>query len=102
MLDSLIPGYIKEGKQQLAIGIGCTGGQHRSVTICEETAKYLKTKGYRISVAHRDLEMQLAQANNSQLFTSPGQTTPGMSGRIPIITQSGSETRSAYNPMGIK
>ena len=64
LLDSLIPGYVKEGKQQLAIAIGCTGGQHRSVTIAEATGGYLKSQGYRVSIAHRDLEMAVAQANS--------------------------------------
>lgn len=62
LLDSLIPGYVKEGKQQLAIAIGCTGGQHRSVTIAEATGGYLKSQGYRVSIAHRDLEMAVANA----------------------------------------
>lgn len=56
LLDVLMPGYVKEGKQQLAIGIGCTGGQHRSVAIAESTGAYLQNKGYRASIAHRDLE----------------------------------------------
>ena len=64
LLDSLIPGYVKEGKQQLAIAIGCTGGQHRSVTIAEATGGYLKSQGYRVSIAHRDLAMAVAQATN--------------------------------------
>jgi RNase adapter protein RapZ len=55
LLDVLMPGYVKEGKQQLCIAIGCTGGQHRSVAIAESTGDYLKNKGYRVSVAHRDL-----------------------------------------------
>lgn len=61
LLDVLMPGYVAEGKQQLAIGIGCTGGQHRSVAIAESTGDYLKSKGYRVSVTHRDLA--LAQQN---------------------------------------
>lgn len=36
---------------------GCTGGQHRSVALAESTGDYLKTKGYRVSVAHRDLKL---------------------------------------------
>ena len=55
LLDCIMPGYVQEGKQQLAIAIGCTGGQHRSVVLAEETADYLKACGYRVSIAHRDL-----------------------------------------------
>ncbi len=57
LLDAVMPGYVAEGKQQLAIAIGCTGGQHRSVAVAEATGDYLKTKGYRVSVAHRDLAL---------------------------------------------
>ncbi|AFS79031.1 nucleotide-binding protein [Gottschalkia acidurici 9a] len=44
MIEFLIPFYIKEGKTQLIIGIGCTGGKHRSVTIANELYEYLKEK----------------------------------------------------------
>ena len=44
-------------QQQLAIVVGCTGGQHRSVALAEATGDYLKSKGYRVSVAHRDLRL---------------------------------------------
>lgn len=56
LLDNVMPGYVAEGKQQLAIAVGCTGGQHRSVALAEATGDFLKSKGYRVSVAHRDLE----------------------------------------------
>ena len=49
LLDVVMPGYVAEGKQQLAIGVGCTGGQHRSVALAEATGDYLKSKGYRPS-----------------------------------------------------
>ena len=57
LLDVVMPGYVKEGKQQLAIAVGCTGGQHRSVAIAEATGDYLRTRGYRVSVTHRDLPL---------------------------------------------
>ena len=60
LLDVIMPGYVNEGKQQLAIGVGCTGGQHRSVALAESTGDYLKSKGYRVSVAHRDLNLARA------------------------------------------
>ena len=57
LLDAVMPGYVKEGKQQLAIAIGCTGGQHRSVAIAEATGDFLKSRGFRVSVTHRDLPL---------------------------------------------
>jgi RNase adapter protein RapZ len=64
LLDVVMPGYVSEGKQQLAIAIGCTGGQHRSVVLAEETGNYLKSQGYRVSIAHRDLG--LANSNSGK------------------------------------
>ena len=56
MLDFLIPNYIKEGKSQLVIGIGCTGGRHRSVAIADELYRDLSDKGHRTVVEHRDID----------------------------------------------
>ena len=56
MLDFLIPNYVKEGKSQLVIGIGCTGGRHRSVAIADELNRNLTEKQHRTVVAHRDIE----------------------------------------------
>ena len=53
MLRFLIPNYIKEGKYQLVIGIGCTGGHHRSVTLANELYKRLASGNYGITVTHR-------------------------------------------------
>ena len=50
-----IPYYIKEGKAQLVIGIGCTGGRHRSVAIAGELAKRIEEKGYIVTEEHRDI-----------------------------------------------
>jgi UPF0042 nucleotide-binding protein len=55
MLTFLLPHYIHEGKSYLTIGIGCTGGQHRSVMITEELKKRLGTAGYRAKASHRDM-----------------------------------------------
>ncbi len=56
MLNFLIPNYVKEGKYQLVVGIGCTGGKHRSVTLANKLYDRMKNKGnYGIKIAHRDL-----------------------------------------------
>ena len=56
MLDFLIPNYIAEGKSYLGIGIGCTGGKHRSVVISDKIYEYLKLKGYSIKLFHKDID----------------------------------------------
>ncbi len=56
MVDYLLPYYIEEGKSQLVIGIGCTGGKHRSVTIAIKLYEYLKEKGYNAIISHRDIQ----------------------------------------------
>ena len=55
MMRFLIPNYIKEGKYNLVIGIGCTGGKHRSVTITNKLAERLKQLPYSVKVEHRDI-----------------------------------------------
>src|SRR2546423_4838839 len=52
----LLPSYVKEGKSYLSIGVGCTGGQHRSVVLGEELAKLLSKRGFRPTVQYRDIE----------------------------------------------
>ena len=56
MVSFLIPEYIKEGKSQLVISVGCTGGHHRSVTLAEELYKFLKKSGNNVTVTHRDVK----------------------------------------------
>jgi UPF0042 nucleotide-binding protein len=56
MMEFLIPHYILEGKNQLVVSIGCTGGKHRSVTIANALAKSMKKLPYGLKVEHRDLE----------------------------------------------
>jgi RNase adapter protein RapZ len=57
LLDYLLPAYVREGKSHLTIGIGCTGGRHRSVVIAEHLAKVYGERGdYLVDVVHRDVE----------------------------------------------
>lgn len=55
LLRFLIPHYIDEGKTNLAISIGCTGGQHRSVALADYTGKQLEKLGYNAIIKHRDI-----------------------------------------------
>lgn len=57
MLEFLIPYYIKEGKTQLIVGIGCTGGRHRSVAIANNIGSKLKENDHRVIVNHRDYRL---------------------------------------------
>jgi UPF0042 nucleotide-binding protein len=56
LLDFLIPNYVKEGKSQLVVGIGCTGGRHRSVVIADELLKSLTEKKNKVVIEHRDID----------------------------------------------
>ena len=55
LLAFMLPHYKREGKAQLVIAIGCTGGQHRSVALAEYLANHFK-KDYTIQISHRDIE----------------------------------------------
>ena len=54
-LEFVIPQYIKEGRLQLIVGIGCTGGKHRSVVLTEEITRRLTENGHRVQMSHRDI-----------------------------------------------
>ena len=58
LIDYMIPLYCNEGKSQLVIAIGCTGGHHRSVTLTELLYNHLLQKDFRTSVSHRDIHKQ--------------------------------------------
>lgn len=58
MINFLVPQYIQEGKHHLVIGIGCTGGRHRSVTISNMIYDDLNNKGYRVVKKHRDFMLR--------------------------------------------
>jgi len=55
MIIFLLPQYVKEGKRQLIIAIGCTGGRHRSVAIADKLYKRLKRRGANVVIQHRDI-----------------------------------------------
>ena len=56
MIDFLIPLYMKEGKSQLIMAFGCTGGKHRSVTLANGIYKEMETLPYSVRIYHRDIE----------------------------------------------
>ena len=56
MLNFLIPNYIVEGKNQLVVAVGCTGGKHRSVTLANAITRRLSNNNYGVKVEHRDVE----------------------------------------------
>jgi RNase adapter protein RapZ len=55
LLELTLPGYEHEGKAYLSIGVGCTGGRHRSVVVADQLAERLRRHGYPASVHHRDV-----------------------------------------------
>ena len=56
LISFLLPGYVEEGKRFLTIGIGCTGGRHRSVAIAESVRDIIAELGYPVECFHRDIE----------------------------------------------
>ncbi len=56
MLSFMMPQFVKEGRAHLMIGIGCTGGKHRSVAIAEVIGSFLKEKEYNVVIEHRDIQ----------------------------------------------
>ncbi len=55
LIDYLLPLYLEEGKSQLVIAMGCTGGKHRSVTFAERMSQHVREQGYKASTNHRDI-----------------------------------------------
>jgi UPF0042 nucleotide-binding protein len=56
LLGFMVPGFVAEGKSYLTVGVGCTGGRHRSVVVVEDLAPFFREKGMPASVDHRDLD----------------------------------------------
>lgn len=64
LLESILPGYKKEGKNSVTIAIGCTGGQHRSVALTQRVGEAL-SKDYHVNITHRDKEKRKETVNRS-------------------------------------
>lgn len=60
-IDFLIPYYVKEGKSQLVIAVGCTGGLHRSVFVSTKIRDLLVSQGYQVSLEHRDIKHNVVE-----------------------------------------
>jgi RNase adapter protein RapZ len=58
LLETALPGYVREGKHYLTVAIGCTGGKHRSVVLAEELGRWLAARSFRVNVTHRDMERE--------------------------------------------
>jgi RNase adapter protein RapZ len=61
MMQFLLPQFINEGKSQVRIAIGCTGGQHRSVVVSRELASWMENEKYKVILEHRDLQKAMAE-----------------------------------------
>jgi len=59
MCNLLLPAYRKEGKAYFSIGLGCSGGKHRSVCVTETLANQLANTGWQVSIRHRELERRI-------------------------------------------
>lgn len=64
LLQTIMPGYIKEGKNSLTVAIGCTGGQHRSVALTRRVGEAL-SKDYKVNITHRDKDKRKETVNRS-------------------------------------
>ncbi|MDN6626298.1 MAG: RNase adapter RapZ [Pisciglobus halotolerans] len=65
LLDVILPGYKKEGKNNVTIAIGCTGGKHRSVALVERIGRKIAADNYPVHVTHRDKEKRKETVNRS-------------------------------------
>lgn len=61
LLKFLIPHYVNEGKTNLELAIGCTGGQHRSVVLAEYIGRQIKKMGYNVHIRHRDISRYIVE-----------------------------------------
>lgn len=78
LIQFQLPAHIEEGKSHLAIGFGCTGGQHRSVTMAEKMAVALANAGWPVSIRHRELERRVPTFSSSGFLHHGAQRQPAM------------------------
>lgn len=72
LIGFLLPQYIAEGKSQLTVAVGCTGGQHRSVCIACKLADWIRERGYSVSIEHRDAPRELQDESRHDLAEAAG------------------------------
>lgn len=75
-----LPHYVSEGKAYLTVGIGCTGGRHRSVVVAEKLSRFLRERGYRVLTQHRDVGRIKAQSADPLAPNAPQTQTAGGEG----------------------
>ncbi|MCG6110567.1 MAG: RNase adapter RapZ [Paracoccus sp.] len=76
LVQFLLPAHMDEGKSHLAVGFGCTGGQHRSVTLVENMAVALAEAGWPVSIRHRELERRNAALQSAPEVQPDGGAYP--------------------------
>ncbi|MGC1261121.1 RNase adapter RapZ [Jannaschia helgolandensis] len=74
LITSLLPAYRDEGRAHLAIGLGCTGGRHRSVAVTEMLSETLAEHGWQVSKRHRELDRRTAAIPNGSGDTNHGES----------------------------
>jgi len=65
LLETLLPAYSQEGKAHFSLGLGCTGGRHRSVACVEKLSEALVNSGWRVSIRHRELDRKLLEPRHN-------------------------------------
>lgn len=77
LLSFLLPHYVTEGKPQLTVAIGCTGGQHRSVVVANQLADKVRGERFPVLVEHRDVGRRRGRTENDEAVQSAGAADPG-------------------------
>ncbi|MDR1089093.1 MAG: RNase adapter RapZ [Coriobacteriales bacterium] len=94
LLETIMPGYAHEGKRYLTIGVGCTGGQHRSVVLAEQTAQCIKDLGYNVKVSHRDILLANRLAGTAAPAATPSEDAPRSHAAAPDTAVAAEDTQN--------